>query len=28
MPIEADGNLRGLTPVQFQVIRGALKVLV
>jgi diacylglycerol kinase family enzyme len=28
MPIEADGNVRGVTPVQFQVIPGALKFLV
>ena len=25
MPIEADGNVRGVTPVKFQVLRGALK---
>jgi len=25
MPIEADGNVRGITPVQFQVLPGALK---
>ena len=28
MPIEADGNVRGVTPVQFQVIPGALRILV
>lgn len=25
MPLEADGNVRGVTPVQFQVLRGALR---
>jgi diacylglycerol kinase (ATP) len=25
MPLEADGNVRGVTPVQFQVLPGALK---
>jgi diacylglycerol kinase (ATP) len=25
MPIEADGNVRGVTPVQFQVMRAALR---
>ena len=27
MPIEADGNVRGVTPVQFQIIPGALRFL-
>ena len=26
MPIEADGNVRGFTPAEFQIIPGALKV--
>jgi len=25
MPLEADGNVRGVTPVQFQVLPGALR---
>jgi diacylglycerol kinase family enzyme len=25
MPLEADGNVRGVTPVQFQVLTGALR---
>jgi diacylglycerol kinase family enzyme len=25
MPLEADGNVRGMTPVQFQVLPGALR---
>lgn len=28
MPLEADGNVRGVTPVQFQVVPGALRFLV
>ena len=27
MPIEADGNVRGTTPVQFQIMPGALRFL-
>ena len=27
MPIEADGNVRGVTPVQFQIMPGALRFL-
>jgi diacylglycerol kinase family enzyme len=28
MPIEADGNVRGLTPVEFRVMPGALRFVV
>ena len=27
MPVEADGNVRGITPVQFQIMPGALRFL-
>jgi diacylglycerol kinase family enzyme len=28
MPLEADGNVRGVTPVEFRVLPGALRFLV
>jgi diacylglycerol kinase family enzyme len=28
MPLEADGNVRGVTPVEFEVLPGALRFLV
>jgi diacylglycerol kinase family enzyme len=28
MPLEADGNVRGVTPVQFQIMPGALRFLI